>query len=539
MSLPTSAYAALADDSYKNRVADPDKQHTIDGRTYKVLATASHWTGYQGTIYQDVDTSEIIVAHRGSEREQLLQDWALTNGGMVLNRVNPQLGPAAALTERALQIAREQERDYGLSIRVSTTGHSLGGTIGQVIAHRYGLSGETFNAYGAVSLNLEVPEGGRQVINHVRATDIVSAASRHFGEVRAYALRQDVQDLLADGQDPRTQGIGGFVSDIRRVGFDPHDIQQFYRHTPAAGAPLVSAGNARRHDANRAMFDVFRHDIYQTRALLSNGADVSNTLLDAYRTAGVSLASGVVRGDHGLLPQELDAGVPDVFRREAVNRLQQAREIREDVQHHTGRVIDAVREGGRRAVEAGMDQGRHLVDGARQQGERWIDGIRDGVRDGGERLQALARQGVLPPTPVTAAALLAVHAAARQADPQPPPDHPLYRQAYDGLRQLDPQKIGLHSEQDYRNAAGALAAGAHTGGLQRIDHVLANRDGSGLFAVQGSLHDPAHHRIHVDTAKAALQPLAQSLQQWQQESRRQAEPDLVLPQPQAARGMTY
>jgi hypothetical protein len=271
MSLPTSAYAALADDSYKDRVADPDKRHLIEGRYYRVLETANHWTGYQGTIYQDVKTSEIIVAHRGSEREQLLQDWALTNGGMVFNRVNPQLGPAAELTKRALELARLQEAKDGQLVHVSTTGHSLGGTIAQVIAHRYGLSGETFNAYGAVSLDLDVPEGGGQVINHVRATDIVSAGSRHFGAVRVYALRQDVQDLLADGQDPRTQGIGGFVSDIQRIGFGPHDIQQFYRHTPAAGAPLVSAGNARRHEANREMFDVFRNDIYQARALLSNG----------------------------------------------------------------------------------------------------------------------------------------------------------------------------------------------------------------------------------------------------------------------------
>jgi putative chitinase len=166
-----------------------------------------------------------------------------------------------------------------------------------------------------------------------------------------------------------------------------------------------------------------------------------------------------------------------------------------------------------------------------------LDGVREGVRDGGERLQALARQGVLPPTPVTAAALLVAHVA-RQVD-APPPDHPLYRQAYDGLRQLDPQKLGLRAEQEYRNAAGALAAGARRGGLQRIDHVLANRDGSGLFVVQGAPHDPAHQRIHLDKAQAALQPLAQSLQQLQQASVGQAEHDLAFPPPQAARGMPH
>lgn len=515
MSLPTSAYGALARDSYEDRVANPREEHWIEGRAYKVLATASHWTGYQGMVYQDVDTNEIIVAHRGSERSQLLQDWALTNGGMVFSRVNPQLGPAAALTERALEIARVQEAKLGQPIQVSTTGHSLGGTITQVIAHRYGLPGETFNAYGAVSLNLGVPEGGGQVINHVRATDIVSAGSRHFGEVRAYALRKDVQDLLADGQDPRTQGIGGFVSDLRRVGFEPHDVEQFYRNNPISGTPLISAENTRRYQHNREMFDVFRTDIYQTRALLSNGADVSKTLIDAYRTAGVPLASAVVRGDHTVLPQELDAGVPDVFRREAVNRLRQAQDIREDVQHHTGHAIDSVREGGRRAVEAGVDQGRRLVNGAREQGERVIDGVREGIREGGERLQGLARHGVLPPNPITASVLLAAHAAARLAEPQQPHD-PLYRQAYDGLKTLDPQKLGFRSEQDFQNTAGSVALQARLGGFSRIDHVLVNRDSTGLFAVQGALHDPAHQRIYVDKAQAALQPVGRSIQQLEE-----------------------
>jgi hypothetical protein len=36
------------------------------------------------------------------------------------------------------------------------------------------------------------------------------------------------------------------------------------------------------------------------------------------------------------------------------------------------------------------------------------------------------------------------------------PSHPLYRQAYDGLEQLDPKKVGVRSEQKYRNAAGTL-----------------------------------------------------------------------------------
>jgi hypothetical protein len=105
------------------------------------------------------------------------------------------------------------------------------------------------------------------------------------------------------------------------------------------------------------------------------------------------------------------------------------------------------------------------------------------------------------------------------------PDHPLYRQAYDGLKQLDSQKMSFRSEQEYRNAAGTLAFEARVSGLQRIDHVIANRDGTGLFVVQGAMNDPAHHRIYVDKAQAAHQSIERSTQQIEQE--RQRQPDLT------------
>jgi peptidoglycan hydrolase-like protein with peptidoglycan-binding domain len=101
------------------------------------------------------------------------------------------------------------------------------------------------------------------------------------------------------------------------------------------------------------------------------------------------------------------------------------------------------------------------------------------------------------------------------------PDHALYRQAYDGLQGIDPQQSGLRSEQELRNAAGTLAFEARVSGLTRIDHVVANRDGSGLFAVQRRTDDPSHHRIYVDRAQAAAQPLERSTQQLEQEAQQQ------------------
>lgn len=81
----------------------------------------------------------------------------------------------------------------------------------------------------------------------------------------------------------------------------------------------------------------------------------------------------------------------------------------------------------------------------------------------------------------------------------------------------------MRSEQELSNAAGTLAFEARVSGLSRIDHVVANRDGSGLFAIQGRMNDPTHHRIYVDRAQAAAQPLEHSTQQIDQERQQQSE----------------
>lgn len=101
----------------------------------------------------------------------------------------------------------------------------------------------------------------------------------------------------------------------------------------------------------------------------------------------------------------------------------------------------------------------------------------------------------------------------------PNPDQPslhLLKQATQGLEKLGLQ-AGFRSNEDLASAAAALAAEAKAGGLQRIDHVvLSTNGGANLFAVQGRLDDPAHHRICLDKTQAIAQPLEQSMQRLQQ-----------------------
>lgn len=99
------------------------------------------------------------------------------------------------------------------------------------------------------------------------------------------------------------------------------------------------------------------------------------------------------------------------------------------------------------------------------------------------------------------------------------PDHPgnaLYQQAFAGLQRLDRNSLGLHTDQDMRNAAASLAAQAQLGGLRRIDHVASDTSGNVLFAVEGRVDDPAHLRVNLGTTRAMTQPLEQSAAQLQQ-----------------------
>jgi putative chitinase len=94
--------------------------------------------------------------------------------------------------------------------------------------------------------------------------------------------------------------------------------------------------------------------------------------------------------------------------------------------------------------------------------------------------------------------------------PETLPEHPLYRQASDGLARLGPV-AALSGPDRHADAAAAIALSAAEQGMTRIDHVLPSRDGHGLFLVQGE--DPAApHAKRARVEIADLAPAEQSLE---------------------------
>lgn len=302
MTIGSQDYAALANDAYRDeRVGrhDPSKEQPIplNGHMYRVLEHVNNrLNGYQGTIYQRVDTNEIVVAHRGTE--QLGRDGVLTDGGMVVARHNLQAKDALELTRHALEYAKKEGHDLGHTPQVTVTGHSLGGTLAQISAHHFNLKGETFNAYGAVSLSYRIPEGGNNVVNHVMAADPVSAASKHYGQVKTYATQHEIdtlgkwgfsnsrfRDLIPDS------AVGAAASSL-----DSHKLGNFLGNDSVLGKPETQ--ELARKNAN--MINEYRDDVEGLRRGITIGArGITGNLRDIYDHARGPLAAGE--------PERLDA----------------------------------------------------------------------------------------------------------------------------------------------------------------------------------------------------------------------------------------
>jgi hypothetical protein len=277
MSLSSQQHADLANNSYENmRLGSPkpgERDYIIsEGVKFEVL---EHYrnphTGYAGTVYQRTDTGEIEVAHRGTEVKNIpgvVMDLAYTDGSMVLRKVNPQADDAIALTQRALERANEIGRESGRQPQVTVTGHSLGGTLAEITAHHFDLRGETFNAYGAASLGMGIPEGGNKVVNHVMAADLVSAAAPHYGQVKVYAAQNEMEMLGRFGYDNDRQDLG----DLRAKGVAPfatigsHFMSHFVDGDGPRERSMLSDPHARaRAQQYDPLIDKFREDVREQR----------------------------------------------------------------------------------------------------------------------------------------------------------------------------------------------------------------------------------------------------------------------------------
>lgn len=324
MTISSRVYAGIAENSYDFRRASgipaPGKHEkvVVEGIEFRVL---EHYdnprTGYQGSIYQCAGTGEIVVAHRGTEFGREPKQDGLVDGSMVLVRTNMQTSEAIALTARAIELAKQHGvRNDSAPPEVTVTGHSLGGTLAQITAHRFHLRGEAFNPYGAASLDYGVPEGGERFINHVMAGDTVSAASPQYGQVRMYAKLGEVAAVTAAGygrfnpipDSPLT------ATALTMGATGSHNMDNFLdidgKQKPDRSVLSDPASRQLAQD-HAAIFSAYRNDVRLMRGGMSTVGDASMEM--ARRTVPVPESEAAARADSlreqwADLPRQMKAG---------------------------------------------------------------------------------------------------------------------------------------------------------------------------------------------------------------------------------------
>jgi hypothetical protein len=173
MSSNPQVSAAAASNAYQNRpqsdVDNPNRPVYFEGQKYNVYGYKDDpSTGFHATAYQNATTHEIIIAYRGTDPDfkhhtrTTVQD-ALVDATMVKDKINPQEAAAHAFTQEMIDKAQK----HGISKdQITVAGHSLGGTLAEIEAAKFGLHGSTYNAYGAADLGYGIAPGGHQVTNY-------------------------------------------------------------------------------------------------------------------------------------------------------------------------------------------------------------------------------------------------------------------------------------------------------------------------------------------------------------------------------------
>ncbi|HFC8486864.1 TPA: lipase [Neisseria subflava] len=279
--LSKQQYADLAQDSYENRVVTPsNKTLFIGGNHYRVLAVHKNpTTDYQGVVYQDVRTNEIVVTHRGTSS---MMD-AKVDLKMVIHKANIQAEDAAKLTMMALKEADKFHNKHPEQSqpRITQVGHSLGGTLAQIQSYRFKQEGVTFNAYGAAALN-GIPKGGDKVINYALASDVVSAAGPHYGKMVILAQNHELTGMWAAGYNTSINTFASQAIPAALINRWSHSISNF-----TGPKSILSERNYRPAlelaERNKKMINDYRGDVSFIRSGIYKTNKSLNESQEMYR----------------------------------------------------------------------------------------------------------------------------------------------------------------------------------------------------------------------------------------------------------------
>jgi len=248
-------------------------------------------TGLRLQAYVDEDTKEIVFAIGGTDE---YKDWTGPNKDFLLGGYDEQFKQAV---EKAHELSTDTKYE---GYTFSTTGHSLGGGVAQLLSHTFGWNGISTDAPGAsrIITNQDyldhlnergiTPTGPGQFINFSERFSLISHVpfTEHIGEVMQFNLVSDAGKWLQGGLiaigTPLAATIGAYM--VANDLLDQHDKFNFPKYFMSELNPDVMGDytyeNGKWYGPSQEMADDLEQDGTPERVEMD--ADVAQAL-DAKR----------------------------------------------------------------------------------------------------------------------------------------------------------------------------------------------------------------------------------------------------------------
>jgi hypothetical protein len=252
--MPTTAEYSLFGDNAYGGPAGGKLKHELPG-SWEIMKLPiepvlldNPVTGFRAHVYHNTATNEMVLAFAGTN---LADPGDLTAIGEIIAGRLPRQFHNAFRLYREVDRLQSKNRE---KVRISFTGHSLGGALAQYMAiAAQGCPAETFGALGILHALGELgplynPGYPYPVVNHVAASDPFGLSGTHLGETRYYAL--DATDFLMPVAMPyliRRLVIAGMMT------YRGHAMERYCHVFNHPGGTLKPTGkvtyqNGKRHE---------------------------------------------------------------------------------------------------------------------------------------------------------------------------------------------------------------------------------------------------------------------------------------------------
>lgn len=254
---------------------------------YKVIDSVDNKnSGFHAEVLSN--GKDIIIAYRGTDK--LLEKDGKNDYAMARNRLPAQATDAIAVYDK---VAMEYP-----GMDISVTGHSLGGSLGEIVSGIRGVFTATFNAYGVRDMfksGIKLKENN--VINYVNEKDMFTMVNgqNHIGEIYA------VSEKPGNATSHEAESMGDLSQRKIRT---PEEIKQ----TSQRLHPNVTRG---KEFISGEMADNFKNNIRQkigdlkstinkkrSKAEKAKESSTGSQCVGSYTVSGYTRSDGTKVGDY-------------------------------------------------------------------------------------------------------------------------------------------------------------------------------------------------------------------------------------------------